>query len=117
MNSQSGQGRKVYFDDTCDLCSYIAAMLVSKGDVSLIGLSRSLLPPHTSREDALMEVHAVDERGAAYKGIDAIIQILSWHPRWKWLSPIVASPGIKQCTRFLYHVIARHRYRLGIKAG
>jgi predicted DCC family thiol-disulfide oxidoreductase YuxK len=102
--------RSVYYDDSCELCESAAQKIRADIDLDTVGGSQDL-PAAIQKSELMNEVHAMDESGVIYKGVDAIIVILRWHPRWFWLAPVIALPGIKQVTGAGYRVVARNRHR------
>ena len=102
--------RTVYIDDECELCDQAAKKIRAEIGASIVG-SSAALPANIEKQDLLREVHAMDENGVVYRGVEAIIVILRWHPQWFWLAPVVAFPGIKQVVAAGYRVVARNRYR------
>ena len=101
---------RVYYDDTCTLCERGAAHLRSETEIETVGISSSDIPTEIDKRKLQYEIHAVDDDGRVYGGVDALIKILEWHPRFKWLAPFVALQGIKQCVAVGYWVIARTRH-------
>ncbi len=102
--------RTVYFDDECELCERSARKVRDEIGASIVGATADL-PRTISKKDLLHDVHAMDENGVVYRGVEAIIVILRWHPRWFWLAPVIAVPGIKQLTAAGYRFVADNRYR------
>ena len=103
---------KIYYDDTCTLCERGANKIRREMAVETVGASSINIPSTIDRTKLLYEIHAVDDAGRGYGGVDALIKILEWHPRFKWLAPFVALPGIKQCVALGYWIIARLRHLL-----
>ena len=102
--------RSVYYDDSCELCEQSARKISADIDLDTVGASADL--PSSITKDALMhEMHAMDENGVVYRGIEAIIVILRWHPTWFWLAPVISLPGIKQIGALVYRIVATNRYR------
>ncbi len=102
--------RSVYYDDSCVLCDAAAKKIRAEMDADTIG-SSSDLPSGITKEALVHEMHAMDENGNVFSGVEAIVVILRWHPRWYWLAPVVAFPGIKQAVALVYRIVARNRYR------
>ncbi len=110
-NHVKGQpARTVYFDDGCEACNNAARKIKADIDLSVIGMSEEGARV-IDKEALKRDVHAMDEHGVMYRGIDAVIVILRWHPAWFWLAPIIALPGIKQAAQLVYRIVAANRYR------
>lgn len=112
MDNHAGDNSKrtVFIDDECELCARSAKKIRDEIGAAIVG-SSAALPASVVKSDLLREVHAMDENGVVYRGVDAIIVILRWHPRWFWLAPVVALPGVKQVVAFGYRIVANNRYR------
>jgi predicted DCC family thiol-disulfide oxidoreductase YuxK len=102
--------RTVYYDDTCALCEGVAETLEKDTNLALVGATHEL-PERISRTALMRDVHAIDEQGAIHRGIDAVIMIMRWHPRWRWFAPVVALPGVKNVGAIIYRIIATNRHR------
>ncbi len=102
--------RTVYYDDSCELCEGAAEKIRTDIDLDTVGASGEL-PEGVSKEALMYEVHAMDENGVMHKGIDAVILIVRWHPRWNWVAPVLALPGIKHAGAVVYRVVAANRHR------
>ena len=70
------------------------------------------MPPNTSPEDALRNVHAVDASGRLYSGYDAVLRILEEYPGSRALVFLGQMPGIRQLGTLIYYFIAKYRSRL-----
>ena len=103
---------KIYYDDTCALCNRGAKKLRDESDIETVGASSMQIPSTIDPKRLMYEIHAVDEAGTVYGGVDALIKILEWHPRFKKLAPIVRLPGIKQFVAVGYWIVARLRHLL-----
>lgn len=84
--------------------------MLAEMDLDAYGISETA-PETVSKEALMRDVHALDENGVMHKGIDAIILILRWHPRGKYIAPVLALPGIRHAGALVYRIIATNRYR------
>ncbi len=65
-----------------------------------------------SADDVKRRMYALDAAGRLHVGVDAFIVIWRSMPRYRWLARIVALPGLKQISGWLYdHVLAWLIYR------
>jgi len=108
---------KVYFDGKCGLCN------------KEINYYKKISPPfvfkwcnvfeHESEleniklkiQEALMILHAVDENGTLYKGVDAFILIWSNLNKWKYLAFLASLPIIKKILSLVYKIFAKWRFK------
>jgi predicted DCC family thiol-disulfide oxidoreductase YuxK len=108
---------KVYFDGNCGLCSkeinYYSKIdkknifewvniYINDTDLKKLGITKS---------EALMELHALDENGKMYKGIDSFILIwknLSFF--WSILGILVSFYPIYLTAKFAYKRFAIQRF-------
>jgi predicted DCC family thiol-disulfide oxidoreductase YuxK len=108
---------KVYFDGNCGLCSkeinYYSKIdkknifewvniYINDTDLKKLGITKS---------EALMELHALDENGKMYKGIDSFILIwknLSFF--WSILGILVSFYPIYLTAKFAYKKFAIQRF-------
>ena len=108
---------KVYFDGNCGLCSkeinYYRKIdkknifewvniYINDTDLKKLGITKS---------EALMELHALDENGKMYKGVDSFILIwrnLSFF--WSILGTLVSFYPIYLIAKFAYRKFAIQRF-------
>ena len=108
---------KVYFDGNCGLCSkeinYYSKIdkknifewvniYINDTDLKKLGITKS---------EALMELHALDENGKMYKGVDSFILIwknLSFF--WSILGILVSFYPIYLTAKFAYKKFAIQRF-------
>ncbi len=100
----------MFYDDSCDLCESTVKKLRTDIDLDAVGASETL-PEGMSKEALMYQMHAMDENGVMYRGIDAVIVILRWHPLGRYVAPISALPGIKHLGALVYRIIASNRHR------
>ncbi len=84
--------------------------MLAEMDLDAFGISTDS-PTGIKKAYLMRDVHAMDENGVMHKGIDAIILILRWHPRGKYLAPVLALPGIRHAGAGVYRIIATNRHR------
>lgn len=106
----------IIFDDHCGMCSKEISYYKSLSTKNkflwcdLHGESQFLQQFNISRKEALMSLHAIDEQGKIYKGIDAFIIIWQELSYWKILAFIIKLPIINQIAKYLYQRFAVWRY-------
>ena len=106
----------IIFDDYCSMCSKEINYYKSISNQNrfrwcdLNGESQLLKQFNISRKEALMALHAIDENGKIYKGIDAFIIIWQELAYWKILAEIIRLPIVNQIAKFLYKRFAVWRY-------
>ena len=105
----------IYFDGTCAVCKGFVQriQLSSKGDTfASVDASKGDLQTGITSEEAMYEVHMVDEAGVMHKGADAILKIVEQYPRWRVLAKVGRWPVIKQCVSLVYRIVAANGYRI-----
>jgi len=106
----------IIFDDHCSMCSKEISYYrsIAKKNQFLwcdLHVQSHLLEHYNiSRKEALMALHAIDEKGKLYKGIDAFIIIWQQLSYWKVLAFIIKLPIINPVAKFLYSKFAAWRY-------
>ncbi len=108
--------KTIIFDNHCNMCtkeiSYYKS-ISQKNKFLWCDLHReSELLKHLniSHKEALMALHAIDEKGKIYKGIDAFVIIWQELAYWKILAFVIKIPIINQIAKFLYKIFAIWRY-------
>ncbi|MBC8107581.1 MAG: DUF393 domain-containing protein [Anaerolineae bacterium] len=119
-NMDIGRGA-IFYDDDCGFCTALARRFrttLQRRGFKLMGLHSPAALELTGAtiDDLMRELYvAGPDRHAdriVYRGIDAVLFILSAYP---WLRPICTMarwPGINAMLRFGYRVFARNRYRI-----
>jgi len=63
-----------------------------------------------SRKEALMALHAIDENGKIYKGVDAFSIIWQELPYWRFFSWFINLPLMNQLAKLIYSLFAQWRF-------
>lgn len=108
-----GPKKMLYFDGGCRVCSAAATHYVSRESYEHVDITKGRLPDGVSKEEAMNDVHLIDENGRVYKGADAVLEIMDEHRFWRVLARIGRLPGVHPLSRLLYRFVATHRYLLG----
>ena len=61
--------------------------------------------------DAMAELHVLDEAGQWQRGVDAFLVIWDHLPRYRWLTALVRGLRLRSPLGFIYRRFARWRYR------
>lgn len=115
MEEQSKPKISIYYDGSCNLCSGLTDRidLSEHGSAfTLTDISKGRLPVGVSKEEAMHDVHVVDQNGRMYRGVDAVLRILEEYPRLRWLAVIGSFPGFRQLFMFMYRIVERTRYSI-----
>lgn len=106
----------VYYDGKCNLCnkeiSYYRR-ICNKSKFSWNDIANhpeKLKKIKIQQSDALMYLHATDNKGKLYIGVEAFILIWKNIRYWKILSYFISLPIIKQVTILLYKKFAKYRF-------
>lgn len=106
----------IIFDNHCSTCSkeigYYKSIISNNKFLWCDLHEESELLKHfgISRKEALMALHAIDDKGGIYKGVDAFIIIWQELSYWKILAFAIKLPVINQIAKFLYKRFAVWRY-------
>ena len=103
----------VYYDGLCRGCSVAAdTMRTPESHIDFVDANKVPLPTGISFQDAMHDVHVVEESGTTYKGSEAILRILDEYPHWRWLAASGRLPGMRNLAAALYRIVAHNRYWL-----
>lgn len=109
---------RVIYNDTCPICArevgaYRRAAQAAGAPVAFDGLDTADLAAHgLTRDTAARRFHVV-RGGRLLSGVDAFAALWAELPRWRWLSRVVALPGIRQMAGLAYdHAAAPLLYAL-----
>ncbi|OGG54186.1 hypothetical protein A3H16_00855 [Candidatus Kaiserbacteria bacterium RIFCSPLOWO2_12_FULL_53_8] len=100
---------KLYFDDTCKVCSVAAERAQKMSGVQLHGVANDT-ESGFSHEHLMKEIHLVDSDGSVHKGADAVIELLARSRGWKWFAPVLRLPGVHSLAVAFYRFVAKHRH-------
>ena len=106
---------KVFYDGKCGLCRREIGhyqKIASPSDFHWIDITEdreSLAKAGLTFDVAIRRMHAQDEYGNLYKGVDAFILIWKHLPRWKYLAVIITLPVVKQIANIAYNRFADWR--------
>lgn len=107
---------KIFFDDACSLCQkeihyYKSISPKKKFQWLNIHENNALLKRfNISQNEALLSLHAIDEKQRIYKGMDAFSLIWRELKGWRWLSILVNIPLISPLCKILYKLFAYWRF-------
>lgn len=107
----------VFFDGSCPLCRReIAHYRRSDGAQHLrwvdAASERGTLDTYgLELQQAMAELHVLDDAGCWHRGVDAFIFIWSRLPAHAWLARIASIPGLRGLLKFAYRHFAAWRYR------
>ena len=113
METENKPKVKIYYDGVCNLCSGLADTIDQSkngSNFALNDVSKDVLPVGVSKEEAMHDVHVVDENGRMYRGGDAVLRVLLEYPRMRWIATIGALPGFKQLLMLIYRIVEKTRY-------
>ena len=107
---------KVFYDGKCNLCkkeiNYYKS--ISSNNVfkwfDIATNPKHLLLINVSQKNALLYLHAIDEKGTLFIGVDAFLLIWKNLKYWKILYYFISLPIIKQLSIFLYKKFANYRF-------
>ncbi len=103
----------IYYDGTCTACSKVVEKIRSSSQnekFEPIDITHAILPKGITSAQAQRDVHAIDEYGKQYVGIDAVVRILREYPHWRPIARIISLPGIKQGATLIYRIVAANRH-------
>ena len=108
---------KVFYDAKCGLCSKeinhyknIAPAGIFKW-IDVNKYSTLLIEESLTLEETLKLLHAKDDSGNLYIGINAFILIWKQLKRWRILAILISLPVIKQLTNICYKIFANWRFK------
>ncbi|WP_438444295.1 thiol-disulfide oxidoreductase DCC family protein [Gorillibacterium sp. sgz5001074] len=116
--SQQPESLLLLYDGECNLCLATVEKLRRIRTTAQLHMQPlqtadpAQLPPGTSPEELLAELHLIDGQGRVYRGAASVVRILQTVPALAWLAPLYRVPGLRSLTDAVYRLIARHRYRL-----
>ena len=107
----------VFYDGDCPLCRreidhYRRVDRASRLRwVDAAGEPDSLVDYGLALDDAMAELHVLDEAGQWQRGVDAFLVIWGHLPRYRWLTTLVRRLGLRTPLGVIYRRFARWRYR------
>ena len=108
---------KVFYDGKCGLCSKeinyykrIAPKNIFEWH-DIASNPEKLKELQVSQYDALMYLHAIDQKSNLKIGVDAFILIWSHLKHWKILSVLVRAPFIYSISKIIYKLFANYRFK------
>lgn len=113
----------VFFDGGCPLCHreighYRRVDRTGRLRwVDAAGEADSLAGYGLSIEDAMAELHVLDEAGQWQRGVDAFLIIWNNLPAYRWLAKLVSVTGLHRPLRVVYRRFAAWRYRRRCASG
>ena len=101
---------KVLFNDSCKICSkeinhYISLEPEQIKWIDINDISLSTEISGKSHRELIRRLHVI-ENGEIYSGVRAFIVMWGKIPRYRWISKLVAFPGIYQLSIIIYEIIA-----------
>jgi predicted DCC family thiol-disulfide oxidoreductase YuxK len=109
---------RIFFDGACPLCRSKMGFyerMEHGGRLQFIDVTAPEFDPvpFGIAIDAFMhEIHAIDQGGRIYRGVDVFLAIWQAFPDSRWysiLTVFVALPGVNYLARLIYRVVARIR--------
>lgn len=103
---------EVYYDGSCPMCTAFAENIEgsSKKDAFVMkDITKDALPEGFVRDRVEREIHVVAPDGRVRTNADAVLEILSTYPRWRFIARIGRLPVISGALRIAYDFVARHR--------
>ena len=113
MENQQQKKIRVYYDGLCNLCAGIMDNVEksSKGGIfEHKDITKGELPQGMSLEEAMHDVHVVDEAGRMHKGADAVLKMFEYYPHLTWLATLGRLPGVDLLAAAIYRIIEKTRY-------
>jgi predicted DCC family thiol-disulfide oxidoreductase YuxK len=107
---------KILFDNQCNICKkeirYYQSISPSKIFLWCdLHTNKTLLRKYKiTHKDALLSLHAIDEKESLYKGVDAFCLIWKHLRGWNLLSLIIKMPIIYPTSKILYKFFALWRF-------
>ena len=108
---------KVFYDGKCGLCSKeinyykrIAPKNIFEWH-DIASNPEKLKEIHVSQYDALMYLHATDQKSNLKIGVDAFILIWAQLKYWKILSILVKTPVVYTIAKITYKLFANYRFK------
>tara|TARA_B100002052_G_C15582314_1_gene462827 strand:+ start:272 stop:625 length:354 start_codon:yes stop_codon:yes gene_type:complete len=105
----------VYYDGKCNICKKeinYYKKLPSKKSFNWCDIAN--YPEKINNKiilnDALLYLHATDEKGRVYIGVEAFILIWKNLKNWKYLAYFISIPIIKSIANYVYIKFAKHRF-------
>ena len=114
-SNASGHAKKItiYYDGVCNLCSGLMDTIATSDKKDMftgVDASTAELPPGVTKEDAMHDIHVVDEEGRAHRGIDGVLKVFETYPQLKFLATIGRLPGFYVLGKALYRCVEQTRY-------
>ena len=107
---------KVFYDGKCNLCSKEIDYYKSIVDrhkfkwLDIASNPKHLKEINVSQKDALLYLHATDEKNKLFIGVDAFLLIWKNIKYWRILFFFISLPIIKQLSVMLYKIFANYRF-------
>ncbi len=107
---------KILFDNQCNICTKEIRYYKSIAPAGIflwcnLHTHQELLNQYQiTRKDALLSLHAIDEKEVLYKGIDAFCLIWKHLRGWSLLSHIIQLPLIYHISKMAYKHFALWRF-------
>ena len=108
---------KVFYDGKCGLCSKEINYYKRIGPKNIFEWHDIATNPKILREinvsqyDALMYLHATDQKSNLKIGVDAFILIWAQLKYWKILSILVKTPVVYSTAKIMYKLFANYRFK------
>lgn len=107
---------KILFDNQCNICKKEIRYYQSISPPGIflwcnLHANKELLRKHKiTYKDALLSLHAIDEKESLHKGVDAFCLIWKYLRGWRLLSLIIRMPIIYSTSKILYKSFALWRF-------
>jgi predicted DCC family thiol-disulfide oxidoreductase YuxK len=103
------------FDGDCGVCTASAGWFAARHGaerverIDLREASAAARFPSLDPDAVRALMHAVDDDGRVWIGLDAVRQVLGALPRWSWAAKLLGLPGIHRLATILYRLFAGRR--------
>ena len=119
-----GQVATLVYDADCAMCRASALWLMRRamaaGQLEILpcrsGPRRARFPQLTE-EQCMRAMQLILPDGRILEGADAVPELLTRIPRWRWAVPVLALPGVRPAARRVYGWIAANRMRISCALG
>jgi predicted DCC family thiol-disulfide oxidoreductase YuxK len=118
VSAAAGGRAVVLYDGHCRFCTRSARRLQRVVGASRLEIRSFQTPgvleafPGVSHEACMQRIHLVLANGRVFRGAEAIARALASIPVVGLAAFLYYVPVIRECSEWLYSVVARHRYRL-----
>lgn len=108
---------QVFYDGDCAMCKAMAASWSARDTPNSIeflafqGVDLGPIDPRLNNQDCERAMHLLTGDGRLFVGYDAVVKILSYLPRYRFIERYLRLPGVTNIGRLIYRQIAKRRKR------